>query len=180
MKGDSCHKPQLHKDQGPVISNLPRNLPASNPPQRKLCSSTLFYLPCSVTIDQKQAQTLNTNEQHSALQSRLRKLHILESAAQLFRWSKHVHCWLLFKLLNLEKKTFLNLDMEEQVLRNSHIQELTSDALSGDHMREAGKLRARARSATADGMICFLPRPFTEGGCVTTAPICVPHLKLPL
>jgi hypothetical protein len=140
----------------------------------------LFYLPCSVTIDQKQAQTLNTNEQHSALQSRLRKLHILESATQLFRWSKHVHCWLLFKVLILEKKRFLNFDMEEQVLRNSHIQELTSDALSGDHMREAGKLRARARSATADGMICFLPRPFTEGGCVTTAPICVPHLKLPL
>jgi hypothetical protein len=87
-----------------VISNLPRNLPASNPPQRKLCSSTLFYLPCSVTIDQKQAQTLNINEQYSALQSRLRKLHKLESATQLFRWSKHVHCWLLFKVLNLEKK----------------------------------------------------------------------------
>jgi hypothetical protein len=91
-------------------------------------------------------------------------------------------CALLVVVQGFEfgKKRFLNLDMEEQVLRNLHIQELTSDALSGDHMREAGKLRARARSATADGMICFLPRPFTEGGCVTIAPICVPHLKLPL
>jgi hypothetical protein len=87
-----------------VISNLPRNLPASNPPQRKLCSSTLFYLPCSVTIDQKQAQTLNTNEQYSALQSRLRKLHILESATQLFRWSEHVHLLVVVQGFELGKK----------------------------------------------------------------------------
>jgi hypothetical protein len=90
-------------------------------------------------------------------------------------------CALLVVVQGFEfgKKKDFSIWMEEQVLRNSHIQELTSDALSGDHIKEAGKLRARARSATADGMICFLPRPFTEGGCVTTAPICVPHLKLP-
>lgn len=45
---------------------------------------------------------------------------------------------------------------------------LTSEAFSGDQIREAGNSRSRARAATGDGS-CFLPRPRAAGGWVTMA-----------